>query len=340
MLMFRRLNLEDIHWAEADKYDDRLVYQTLPWLRFLERTQKAQPVVASISKDGKDIGFFTGLIVKKFGVRILGSPFHGWTTGYLGFNLLPGYSRAEAVKYLPEFAFDKLNCHYLQLADYQLAEEDIEGPKYTIGNFQNFEIDLTRTEDELFAKMNNDCRRRIRVAEKRSVTFEEASVDGFAEDYYAQLTDVFKKHSLVPTYGLDRVQSLLQYLYPEGSLVLARARNPEGVSIATGVFLAFNNTAFFWGGASWRQYQKQFTPNEGLMWFAMKTLKDRGIEYFDLGGWAPYKKKYGTTQVTRPFFMMSKPRILVPLKNQAIKGWYYAHRKLSKFKLHNRATFN
>jgi len=46
-------------------------------------------------RDGNEVvGYFTGLTFARFGVRILGSSFPGWTTPYIGFTLLPG-SRAQ-----------------------------------------------------------------------------------------------------------------------------------------------------------------------------------------------------------------------------------------------------
>ena len=38
----------------------------------------------------------------------MGSPFPGWTTPYLGLNLAPGVSRADAVAALVPFVFQSL----------------------------------------------------------------------------------------------------------------------------------------------------------------------------------------------------------------------------------------
>src|SRR5436189_3057502 len=99
--------------------------------------------------------------------------------------------------------------------------------------------------------MTSACRRCIRKAKKVGVTIEEADDPEFADDYYAQLRDVFAKQSLVPTYGVDRVQALIAHLHPTGRLLLLRARGPDGASIATGIFPAMNGSMYFWGGASW-----------------------------------------------------------------------------------------
>jgi hypothetical protein len=52
------------------------------WLEFLACAQGAEPVVARVVEPCEDeAGFFVGAMVRRFGVRILGSPSPGWTTG-------------------------------------------------------------------------------------------------------------------------------------------------------------------------------------------------------------------------------------------------------------------
>lgn len=333
MYTFKSMALENVPWAALDNFEDRIIYQTLPWLKFLEKTQQAKPVIVEISHDRTVVGYLTLMSTKKMTLRILGSPFHGWTTGYLGFNLVPGQSRGPILKALPQFLADEFGCHYFQLGDYYLEPADYDASDYAIDHYQNFELDLSRSEDDIFKNMRPDGRQKIRKSARNGVLFEEAQPDGFAEEYYSQLRDVFDRHRLVPTYGIERVTSLIDCLHPTGNLLLARAKSPEGESIATGIYASFNKTAFAWGWASWRQYHYQYSPNEGLMWFAIKHLKNRGCTWFDMGGWASYKKKYGTMQVTRPYLMRSQPGFLVPCKALAMKGWYLCHKSTSRLRL-------
>ena len=110
-----------------DAFSDRNVFQTAGWLEFVARTQGAEPVVARIERDGEPAGWFTGLIVRRFGVPILGSPFQGWTTGPMGFNLAPGIDRREAVEALVPFAFKRLHCLHLELLDRRAQFEELSG---------------------------------------------------------------------------------------------------------------------------------------------------------------------------------------------------------------------
>jgi CelD/BcsL family acetyltransferase involved in cellulose biosynthesis len=319
VLTLQQLELSRVDWEELGTYPDWNIFQTREWLSFVEKTQQAQPVVAALTQDGEKVGLFTGFVVRRYGVRILGSPLRGWTTGYLGFNLRPGVSRRAAVVALPPFAFRTLRCLHVELRDRSLSLGEVEGLGWESSAKTIFELDLRRSEDEIFAGMESACRRCIRKAEKVGVTIEEANDPEFADDYYAQLRDVFAKQSLVPTYDKARVVELIHHLLPTGRLLLLRARDADGRCIATGIFPALNGRMYFWGGASWRSHQI-LRPNEALMWHAMRHWKTRGVEWCDLGGGAEYKRKYGPEEVTVPFFWTSRFRALSSARSAAKKA--------------------
>jgi CelD/BcsL family acetyltransferase involved in cellulose biosynthesis len=319
ILSLERVDLDRVDWKDLDSYPDRNVHQTREWLEFLESTQHAEPVVAAIKQDGETVGFFTGAVVRRYGVRILGSPFRGWTTAYMGFNLRESVSRRAAVEALAPFAFGPLRCMHIELRDRLLGTDDLDGLAFACNPKTIFEVDLRRPEDEIFNSFTSACRRCIRKAEKVGVRIEEAEDFDFAHEYHAQLKDVFEKQSLVPMYGPDRVTALIRHLQPTGRLLLLRARDDQGECIATGIFPAMNKAMYFWGGASWRQYQI-LRPNEALLWHAMRYWKSRGIEAFDLGGGAEYKRKYAGNEVPVPYFMLSRFRALTAVRALAKRG--------------------
>jgi hypothetical protein len=164
--------------------------------------------------------------------------------------------------------------------------------------------------------MSSSCRWSIRKAKKVGVLVEEVADLTFADDYYAQLVDVFAKQSLTPTYGVERVRELIRALYPTGRLLLVRARAPSGECIATGIFPAMNGTVYFWGSASWRQHQ-HYRPNEAIFWYAMRYWKDRGMKLLDMVGGGDYKRKYGPTEFAVPSFRKSRIIGLAQLRDVA-----------------------
>jgi len=306
MVSFQRISLEDVKWENLGTRDEINVFQTAPWLHFLAETRKADPVVAAIKSDGRLLGYFTGLIVNKYGIRVLGSPFRGWGTYFMGFNMMPDVSRHEALRALPRFAFKELGCHYLEVVDPYLSEGDWTGLPYKVESLNWFAIDLTKTEEELFKAMKHSGRNCIRQSIRNGVTIEEADDLEFAEDYYDQYKDVLAKRSMAPAYSFEYVQKMIEALRPTGDLLLLRARDPDGLCIATGLFLALNKTAVFWGAASWREHQ-HLRPNEPLAWCGIQKLKARGIQVLHFGGECEqYKEKLGCHDVSLPRLMKTR----------------------------------
>jgi hypothetical protein len=302
-LTLERIVVTGREWHRMDGFADREVFQTREWLEFLARTQHAEPVVAAVLDDGEHVGYFTGLIVRRFGIRILGSPFPGWTTESMGFNLTEGVDRRAAAAALVPFAFRALGCAHLELKDRRLESPDLQGFKTVLTH--TFEVDLADEEEAIFARMSSACRRAVRRGEKVGVTVEEASGAAFADEYYEQLVQVFGRQSLAPSYGVERVRALVDCLEPTGRLLLLRARSREGLPIATGIFPAFNRTAYFWGGASIREHQV-LRPNEAIFWHAMRYWRARGMTALDLCGGGDYKRRYGPRELRLPLFRRSR----------------------------------
>jgi hypothetical protein len=314
MISFKRIDVDDMPWDKLSAFSGANIFQTLPWINFLADVQGAEPVVAAIQSDGQVQGYFTGLIIRKFGLKILGSSFRDWHTYFMGFNLMPGVSYHEVLQAFPGFAFDELKCHYLEIVDANLKKDEWEGLSYRIRKIRMFALDLTKSEDELFADMKHACRCNIRAATKRGVVIEEATDPGFADEYYAQYQELMTGKSALPCYELDFVRQMIEQLLPTGNLLLLRARNHEGVCISTFTGLVFNKVAVGWGAASWQQYRGLY-PNELIYWCTMKRVKAMGVEVLHLGAEVGrFKEKFGAYEVQVPRLMKAKnPLIYIPL---------------------------
>lgn len=317
MARFERITMDSAEWGHVlSVFADRIVYQTPAWLSFLVETQKAELVIAALKEGNETVGYFTGLVLSKLGFRILASPYPGSSTPYMGFNLLPSVPRRVAAEALSAFAFKELRCAYVEVVDLRMTEADIVGLGFTYQMNPTMEIDLTQTEDQLLANMTKSCRWTVRKAEKNGVVIEEACDAGFAEDYAAQLGDVFAKQGMNPHIGADRVRVLIKYLHPTGALLMLRARDPEGHCVGTGIYPALNETAFYWGGASWRQYQKLY-PNELLQWHAMRYWKRHGMKVYNMVGNMVFKQKFGGRETTVPCISKSKNALIACLRTRA-----------------------
>ena len=325
MYNFKIIDYKNVLWKELDKFGDRNIYQTKSWIDFISKTQNGEPIIIEIYDNDKLAGYFSGLIVKKLGFKILGSPLRGWTTSYMGFILKNKLNATEILKEFIPFVFYKLKCIHFEIMDKNITIENCKEHNLKYEVFSSFEIDLFGNVEENFYKLSKNCRRDVRRAERNGVIVKITNNKDFALNYYNQLKDVFKKQSLNPTYSAERVELLIQSFYNSDNLFLFKAFNDKHECIATGIFPNFNGKMFFFGGASLRKFQK-LLPNEALIWYAMKYGIENNIHTFDMGG-GHYKRKYGGRIITVPWIRVSKYKIFSFLRN-LLKKLYKIKQKL------------
>jgi hypothetical protein len=325
---FERFDLKSGDWSkQLERLPGAMVCQTPAWMSFLERSQHGEPIAALLWDGGSVVGAFAGMVVTKFGLRILGSPFPGWTTSYMGLTIADRVSRNAAIRALVEFAFDDLRCVHLEMMDRRLTLGDLSGLKARHRMYRSWEVDLNEDDDKLVGTFNQTCRRAIRTAARNGVVIEEAHDAGFVDEYYEQLRDVFARQRLIPTYPRDRVAQLISTLAPSGRLLLLRARTAQGHPAATGIFHAVDSQrAYGWGFASWR-HTRHLHPNELLMLYAMSWWRARGFTIMDLGGSGDYKKKYHPRPIVVPWIQISKYAVIPPLRNAA-RGWFVVRQRI------------
>src|ERR1700751_5644523 len=173
-MKLHQIDFRAVDWTLLDRFGNRTVFQTRAWLQFVAESQGATPVVAEVRHGHDVLGYFSGLTFSKFGMKVLGSSFPGWTTPYVGFNLKPGVSHREALVALEKFAWDDLKCLHLEVSDPNFTFDDSEGLGFNNEYYASYRTDLTKSEEELFNGMESACRRCIRKAEKSSLVIEEA----------------------------------------------------------------------------------------------------------------------------------------------------------------------
>ncbi len=294
----------------------RTIYQHPAWMAFVAETQHATPVVAELYEGNSRLGYFTGLLFHRFGIKVLGSPFPGWSTAYMGFLLEDGVSRTEAIAAIMKFAFREWGCAHMECMDRNLPvqEADRSGLPYNL--YTSFEVDVRPEEKQILANMSREKRTNLRKAEKNGLYVEESTDSEFADEYYAQLSDVFHHQGLTPTYSLARVRALIRHMSPTGNLLLLRVRDRQGRCIAANISLGEPNRGYVWGAASFREHQI-LRPNELIFWHTFRYWKARGAEFIDLTGNADYKARYGAYRIHLPWFQKSKYPLLSQLRNSA-----------------------
>lgn len=309
-VVLERVPYDPVAWDEiVENHEDAEVFHGAAWLEFLAATQGAEPVVAVVRAGERPVGYFVGAIVRRFGIRILGSPLRGWTTECMGFLLEKGFDRRSAAEALLPFAFHDLGCLHVEMADRNLTLDQMAGSGYQVETGKTFVVGLDQPEELILGRMRSTTRNYIRQAMRRGLAIERASNVEFADDFHTQLTEVFARQGLVPTYPVERVRDLISTLEPTGQLLLLRARDPSGNCLATLVTVGRGCTATLWGAASVRS-KADGHPNELLQWEAIRHWRAAGASRYDMGGGGEYKAKYGGAQTTTGHFYRSRWPIL------------------------------
>jgi hypothetical protein len=227
----------------------------------------------------------------------------------MGFLLDGGVDRRAAAEALVPFAYNELGCLHVELGDRRLTAEGMTGSGYDAATGITFVVNLEPPEAVIFGNIQSSTRNYIRQAGRMGLKAEVATGVGFANEYYAQLVEVFARQGLTPTYGPKRVRQLITALEPTGQLLLLRVRSPDGTSMATAIAVGRNRTAILWGTAS-IQSKTGLHPNELLHWEVMRHWRMRGLSRYDMGGGGAYKAKYGGTQLATVRFHRSRYPVL------------------------------
>jgi len=323
---FEKVAFSDLKIGEYNSFPKKSVLTTYNWIKFVMEDSRAEPFILKVYRDGSFLGYFNSLKVNKFGIKIIASPFPGWSTPYMGFDFKDEVHKWEVVPELIEYVKKTEKVDFFQITDRDITFKEAEALKakycYFLESADTLELRVDADDKQLYKNMKTDCRNFINQFERRGATIEFVEPnDEFAEDFYNQLLDVFAKQKLVPTYGVEKVKRLLKHLAVNDSVLCLRVRDPKGLSIATSIFPGFNKKFFFWGGASLRSYHN-YRPNEYMIYTAMKYWRNRGCEVFDMVGIRPYKKKFGSWEVHYPIIIAPRYKILYYLKNFAAKLYY------------------
>lgn len=310
--------------AEYQQMARKSLFTTTGWLNFIQEDSKVQPLFLRITSGDTFVGYFTAMIQMSYGFRIIGSPFPGWSTCYMGFDLVDSsINKLDLIPCVADYLFKAKKAHLIEISDRDITVEAARERGYRAEPYTTLELKVDRTDEELFKVFKTDCRNFIRQFERRGATLEHVDPDDtFAEQYYDQLKDVFAKQGLVPTYSLEKVKCLLRNLKEQDSVLCLRVVDPEGTCIATSIFPGYNNKFFFWGGASYRSGQ-HYRPNEYMLWTAIRYWRDRGCTDFDMVGVRDYKRKFGSEEVQYASISLARSDIVFWLRDMAKKMFFF-----------------
>lgn len=330
-LIVERVGLEILCKIETLGYNNT-IFTTYEWISFLEKNQNAEPVILKIKKDQETLGYFVGLIIRKFGVKILGSPFEGWLTPDMGFIGIEKHNINDALRSVANYAFKYLRCMYIQITDKNISISDLDADiSYTVNKILS--IDISRDADEIFSEFSKSARKNVRRFGRKGAILKEVPFDkDFVDIHYDQMLDVFAKQNLRPNYDKSKLYDMAEALKDHPERVLAmQVYLPEKNCIASSLYLGFNDWCYSLSSPSYREFQN-YLPNEGIRWYGINHWKNKGVSNFDLVGYREYKLKFGPKINEHPTIYFTKFKFLLTLKNLA-KRIIIILRKIKGFKI-------
>jgi lipid II:glycine glycyltransferase (peptidoglycan interpeptide bridge formation enzyme) len=141
-------------------------------------------------------------------------------------------------------------------------------------------IDLTRSTDELMARMKGKTRYNVRLGLRKGVTVRSGAEPDLA--IFHRLLVATGRRNAFPIHPLDYYVAVWRVFEPRGCIKLFVAEL-NGVPLAALLALTVGNTVTYWRGA-WAGEHGALHPNEALHWNAMQWAKQRGFHWYDLDG--------------------------------------------------------
>lgn len=148
-----------------------------------------------------------------------------------------------------------------------------------------WEIDITKSEDELLAEMKKVTRYNIKNSAKSGIEIIKANSEEEVIEFFNILTDTTKRHSFASfslTYFVKQFQELKD---SEFNLYLAKYGNKF---ISGALINTYNHTGYYSHGGSLADKQLQkYGASYLLHWEIIKDLKQRGFNKYNMWGVVP-----------------------------------------------------
>lgn len=334
MYSFEVVNYHECNEYINKNYEDRMIFQTEQWLDFVNECKQAEPVVIRILREGKEIGYYTCMLFKIFGIRFAGSPFRGWTTLYMGFNLCPNESRTAIIPELWRFMRKTFGCFYMEIVDWKISVEEAQKAGLPFGIQETYVKEITDDINQVFKTFSSTCRNQIRRFERNEAKLQTVDPDeAFAEEYYLELEKVFAYQGLQPSYDLKRVKSLLKHIreISDNTVYTTVSYSPDGTPIGTLIGFGFRKTAYLWGLTVIRE--EQYYQSDALLWDSFLHWKALGYEHYDLVGVRPYKLKFHPELCQTPRITCCSIPFMIKLRDLAEKLYWVFNKIKSRKKV-------
>ncbi|MDA1079512.1 MAG: peptidoglycan bridge formation glycyltransferase FemA/FemB family protein [bacterium] len=144
-----------------------------------------------------------------------------------------------------------------------------------------FQIDLTKTEEELFANLQSKTRYNVSLAAKKGVSVVENTTEAGLEEHLAIQAETTQRQGFY-AHSPEYFRTMWQELSRSGMMRIFEARY-EGQTLASWIMFLFNDELYYPYGAS-RDAHRDVMASNLMLWEMIRFGKLVGCKTFDLWG--------------------------------------------------------
>ena len=144
-----------------------------------------------------------------------------------------------------------------------------------------FQLDISKSEEELLKNMHQKTRYNLRLAEKRGVEIIEDSSEVGFEDYWKLMEETTKRQGFF-AHGKEYHRKMWQTMTESGMGHLFKAVY-EGKTLTAWMVFILNDTIYYPYGASSNENREVMASNL-MMWEVIRYGKKQGCRLFDMWG--------------------------------------------------------
>lgn len=322
-----RLSERPNDWDKTiEQFDSKTLFHEAAWLDHVQTIHpRGRIEYFQFRDDGKAVGYFCGLRIRKLLVSIYGSPLGGTGTNYMGPIVNNDMDQSELIRGLMGLCATTGIMHF-ELSHDWLDPAVMERYGFAVHKGVTHVCPLPADEESAWSQLKSTCRNRIRKAEKNGLVVEMTDDPSIVDHYYSQLREVYGEQGMVLPFSKDRPRSLFEHLIPANRILPVWVKYQDMV-VATGLFPYDARCVYFWGAASWPRYN-HLCPNELLHWTAMRLAISRGIPLYNMcGGTSQFKDKFGGFDVPYNHYSWSSVPILRKAR-QIYRSWHFLKLKV------------
>jgi hypothetical protein len=320
------MNVDIVNPLEIENWDDLVLargkasfFHSAAWARVLHESYGYKPLYFASFENGKLTSLMPFMEV------------NSWLTGKRGVSLpftdqVPVIAPdrivfERIVKNITEYG-EKAGWKYIEWRDGSLFPQEANASE----SHYTHELNLSKTEKELFSGLRDSTRRNIKKADKAGVSVEISQSLESTKSFYRLNCITRKRHGLPPQ-PFSFFERLLEHVISKGHGILVSAAY-SGEVIASSVFLHFGKGAIYKYGASDLAHQ-DLRPNNVVMWEAIKWCKERDFETFNFGRTEPenegllqFKRGWGAEERQLRYCKYDLKKKSFKTASIGVKGFY------------------